>query len=153
SKALWVLGYPETALVDVNQALKDAREIGHAVSLLWALAGSFWFVDSYCGNYVAANARVDELIALADEKDAAWWKAFGTLGRGWLLGLTGRAADAVQMITSGITASRLTGATVFLPSWFAHLSVAHAELGQFDEAWRCIGEALSTIETTKERWF
>jgi predicted ATPase len=29
----------------------------------------------------------------------------------------------------------------------------HAELGQFDDAWRCVGEAISTIGTTKERWF
>src|SRR5262249_17369300 len=25
-------------------------------------------------------------------------------------------------------------------------------LSQFDDAWRCIGEALTAIETTKERW-
>jgi predicted ATPase len=24
---------------------------------------------------------------------------------------------------------------------------------QFDDAWRCIREALTTVETTKERWF
>src|SRR5262249_23528512 len=30
---------------------------------------------------------------------------------------------------------------------------AHAELGQFDDAMRCIGEAINTVETTKERWF
>ena len=33
------------------------------------------------------------------------------------------------------------------------LAEAYAELGQFDDAWRCIGEALTTIDTTKERWF
>jgi predicted ATPase len=27
------------------------------------------------------------------------------------------------------------------------------ELGQFDDTWRCIGEALTTVETTKERWY
>ena len=27
------------------------------------------------------------------------------------------------------------------------------EFGQFDEAWRSIGEAMTVIETTKERWF
>jgi len=32
------------------------------------------------------------------------------------------------------------------------LARAHAELGQFDDAWRCIGEAMTTVETTKERW-
>ena len=28
---------------------------------------------------------------------------------------------------------------------------AHGELGQFDDAWRCIGEAITAVETTKER--
>ena len=57
---------------------------------------------SLCGNYAAANAHVDELVALADEKGALLWKAFGMLQQGCLLALTGKAADAVQMITSGI---------------------------------------------------
>ena len=132
SKALWLLGYPETARVDIHQALKDARESGHAASLAWALIGSFFFVDSYCGNYTTANGRADELLALADEKDAALWRAWGMLGRGWLLDLTGRAADAVQMTTSGIAASRSTGATMHLPSWLSDLAAVYAELGQLD---------------------
>src|ERR1700731_1950119 len=33
-----------------------------------------------------------------------------------------------------------------------HLARAHAELGQFEEAWRCIGEAMTAAETTKEKW-
>jgi predicted ATPase len=31
--------------------------------------------------------------------------------------------------------------------------MAHAELGELDAASRCIGEALSAIETTAESWF
>jgi predicted ATPase len=31
------------------------------------------------------------------------------------------------------------------------LAKSHAELGQLDEAWRCISEATTTAETTKER--
>src|SRR5262249_330827 len=27
------------------------------------------------------------------------------------------------------------------------------ELGQFDDAWRRIGEAMTAVETTKERWY
>jgi predicted ATPase len=26
------------------------------------------------------------------------------------------------------------------------------ELGQFDEAWRCIGDAMTAVEITKEKW-
>ena len=34
----------------------------------------------------------------------------------------------------------------------SYLARAYAELGQFDDAWRCIGEAMTAVETTKERW-
>ena len=40
-----------------------------------------------------------------------------------------------------------------MPRWLSYLAIAHADLGQIDDAWRCIGEAISTIEATKERWF
>ena len=56
------------------------------------------------------------------------------------------------MITSGITALRSTGATLWVPLYLSYLARAYADLGQFDDAWRCIGEAMTAIETTKERW-
>ena len=37
SLALWLLGYPEAALADVDRALEDAREIGQAATLMSAL--------------------------------------------------------------------------------------------------------------------
>jgi predicted ATPase len=40
-----------------------------------------------------------------------------------------------------------------VPLYLSYLTIAYAELGQFDEAWRCIGEALTAMETTRERWF
>jgi predicted ATPase len=41
---------------------------------------------------------------------------------------------------------------MWLPLYLPHLARAHAELGQFEEAWRCIGEAMTAVETTKEEW-
>jgi hypothetical protein len=38
--ALWSLGYPEAALADADQALSDAREIGHAATLMFARSAS-----------------------------------------------------------------------------------------------------------------
>ena len=38
-------------------------------------------------------------------------------------------------------------------AYLSYLANAHAQLGQIDDAWRCIGEAISTIEATKERLF
>ena len=100
SWARWLLGYPEAALADTNNALKEARGIGQAATLMFALLNAS-FTHMLCGDHAAANAEADELVALADEKAALLWKAIGMLIQGWLLALTGKAADAVQMITSG----------------------------------------------------
>jgi predicted ATPase len=152
SWALWSLGYPEAALADADCALKDAREIGQAATLIFALCLT-GFTHLFCGNYAAANALVDEVVALADEKGALFWKVQGTLGQGALLALTGKASGAVQMITSGITSFRSTGATWLVPYLLSHLASANAELGQFDDAWCCLSEATTAIEATGERWF
>ncbi len=152
SSALWLLGYPEAALADTDQSLSDAREIGQAAELMFALFWAAFFYLQY-GNYTTANAVVDKLAGLAKDKGAVGWQAAAMLQQGVLFALTGNASAAVQMITSGLTASRSTGATLFRPMNLSHLARAHAELSQLEDAWRCIGEAMTAVEATKERWF
>jgi class 3 adenylate cyclase/predicted ATPase len=151
SWALWMLGYPDAALVDTSRALEEAREIGQAATLMYALVHAS-LIHIQCGNYAAANAEADELIALANEKGALFWKAQGMSKQGCILAVTGKAAEAVQMITSGIAAWRSTGSTVWMPLYLSYLARAYAELGQFEYAWRWIDEAMTAAETTKERW-
>jgi predicted ATPase len=151
SVVLWLLGYPEAALAAADDALKNAREIDQASTLMYAL-NFITCPNIWRGNYAAAKAVLDELVALSDEKGASLWKAFGMMNQGWLLASTGKAQNAVQMITLGIAAWRSTGSTVWIPFHLSHLARAHAELGQFEEAWHCIGEAMSAMETTKEKW-
>jgi len=55
------------------------------------------------------------------------------------LALTDKASDAFEIITSGLTA------------WRSPLARAFAEVGQFDDAWCCIDEAIMAVETTTER--
>jgi hypothetical protein len=110
SWALWMLGYPEAALVDVEHALSDAREIGHATTLMYALTHAS-IAHICCGNYAAAQMEADEDVALADEKGALYWNAVGMTLRGCICALTDKAEDAAPMITSGISAYRSTGAT------------------------------------------
>jgi class 3 adenylate cyclase/predicted ATPase len=151
SWALWVLGYPDAALRDADDALNKAREIGQAASLMYALTHA---TISYtlCGNHAAVAAQAQELVALAEEK-GAFWKALGMMRRGSALALTGRASEATEMFIAGITAYRSTGATDFIPLFLPQLARAHAEVGQFEEAWHCIREAMTAVETTKQTWY
>jgi predicted ATPase len=152
SWALWMLGYPDAALIDASRAIEEAREIRQAATLMYALVHAL-LIHVQCGDYAAATTEADELVALANEKGALFWKAHGMLAQGFVLAATGKAEDAAQMITAGITAWRSTGSTVWMPLYMSYLARACAEVGQFESAWRWIGEAMTAAESTKERWY
>ena len=152
SIALWLLGYPEAALADTERALKDARQIDHAATLMYALAHAS-LTHIQCGNYAAAKAEADEGIALAEQKGAVFWTAMTGLVQGCLLALTGDPSEAVDVIKSGITSLRSTGATCWLPMHLSHLAKAHMKLGQFEDAWRCIDKSIMTVRGSNENWW
>jgi predicted ATPase len=73
--------------------------------------------------------------------------------KGSLLAQMGKAADAVQMTLRGLSAWQSTGSTCFLPWILSHLAKSYGELGQIEEAWRYVGEAMTAIESSKETFF
>jgi class 3 adenylate cyclase/predicted ATPase len=152
SLAQWVLGYPKAAAADADRALEDAREIGHAATLMFALAHATLFARIPCGSYAATQAELDELAALAGEKGALFWKAFRTLNQGCLLVLSGQASEAIEILTPGLAAYGATAATIWTPLHLSYLARAHAELGQIDDAWHSMGQSIAVLEKTRELW-
>jgi class 3 adenylate cyclase/tetratricopeptide (TPR) repeat protein len=148
--ALWMLGYPRAALADNARALEDAREIGHAAPNLYAL-GLIAIASLFSRDYAVARAQLEELAPLAEKTGSVFWIAHAKLVRGSLHAVHHKAADAINMITSGITELRSTGATGFGPFYLGYLAEAYRVLHQLDEAWRVIDEAISVSTTTKER--
>ena len=152
SWALWLLGYPNHAVADADQAVRNAREISQAATLMAALCFAS-LPHVFSGRYLAADALLDEVVALADQKGSLVWKAFGMMNQGYVQSQTGRTWDAIHTITAGIAAWRSTGSTVFAPSSLSYLAISYADMGQFDEALRCVDEAMAAIDTTKEKWW
>jgi class 3 adenylate cyclase/predicted ATPase len=150
--ALWLLGYPEAALADSAYALEDARQIGQAGTLMFILNYAC-LVEILCGRYGPADALGEQLVALGAEKGTPFWKTIGIMFRGCVLALVGRAADAIALIASGLAAYRSMGSTLMVPFYSCCLARAHADLGQIDDARRCIDEATTAVATTKEKWF
>jgi predicted ATPase len=66
--------------------------------------------------------------------------------------VSGKASDAVLGITSGINSLRSVGATLYEPHHLQYLAIAYAELGQLDDARRCIDDAIDKVERSKEKW-
>ena len=108
SVVVWLLGYPDAGYAYAESAVKNARELGQAAALMYSLFHTS-LTTIFSGRYEASNARLDELVGLAEEKNAAFWRAGGTTHRGCALAMTGKAADALHMINTGMTALRSTG--------------------------------------------
>ena len=149
--ALWMLGYPKTALLEADRAIAAARESDHMPTLLFALALTA-LTHICCRDHAAAVMHQEECIALAQEK-VPFYKMFAATQRGCVLAQTGKAADAIQVISAEMAGLRAIGTTTWGTCWLAHLALAYAALGKRDDAWRCIGEAMTAVETTKEQWY
>jgi tetratricopeptide (TPR) repeat protein len=148
----WILGYPDAALADAGRGISDARVIGLAGNLMYGLFSAS-YTYTFCGDFLVASALLDEVLALTIEKKAVGNRlAPGMMQRGVLLSATSRFPEAVNMLISGIAAHRATGARLYLPFYISHLAHAHSEVGNLNEAWRCINEAIGLASASKERW-
>ena len=151
--ASWFLGYPDAALAATDRAINEARETCHAATLMYALTHAST-VHTVCGDYSTASAEGVEDAALASEKGSAFWVAFGKAAQGCCSSSSGKASDeAAKLIASALNTLRSTGTKMWFPYCLTCLGKTYADVGNFDDAWRCVGEAISTIEATKERWF
>ena len=148
----WLLGYPTASLADIENAVEAAREIDQAATLMFVLTHTA-LTHLVSRNYAAAKREADELVAVAADKGAVFWKVIGTMAQGWGFALTGKASDAADLLTPGLAAFRSTGSTLWMPLHMSCLAIAHRDLDRIDEAWDCIGEAMTAIETTGERWY
>jgi predicted ATPase len=146
---LWCLGYPAAALADAEQAFSYAHEIGQASTLMYGMNSAM--SHSLCGNYAAAKGLGGELIALADQIGSVFWESLGAIVVGCAMALSGEAPDAVQTITSGLSAMRSSGANLYLSLALSHLAIAYSDLGQWHDAVRCFDETMAAIESTGER--
>jgi predicted ATPase len=153
SLALWVLGYPDAALLDSELARSNAHAIGQAATLMYSLSLAP-FIQIVRGNYIEANETANELVALAGETGTSFWKARGMLEQGCALAVIGKAVDAVRLITLGLDEWRLTGTTLQIPWYLVNLARAFADpaICQLDEALRSINDAMTTSEASGEKW-
>jgi predicted ATPase len=110
------------------------------------------YPHTFCGNYATATALIDEVTALASEKGSLITTAIATLVQAEIFALNDNATAALQSNIDGLNAVQSTGQTVFIPIYLSWLARTYATVGKFDDAWRCVGEAETAVETRKETW-
>jgi predicted ATPase len=149
---LFCLGYPDEGLAQSSEAVAEARGLAHPPSLATSLSLNARLL-SLLGDGAALDERTDELVAVATEQGFPFWRAQGTIFRGWVRVENGDVAEGVSLLRSGSTAFRATGAELWMPHYIALLARACEIVGQIEEAMTLLDDALEIVERTGERWF
>jgi class 3 adenylate cyclase/predicted ATPase len=149
---LFCLGFPDQALAQSSAAIAEARRLAHPPSFAVSSAIGARLL-SLAGDDVALNERADQLVAVATEQGFPFWRAQGTIYRGWVTVKNGDVTEGISLLRSGSAAYRTTGAELWVPYHIALLAKAYEIAGKVEEALTLLDDALQIVARTGERWF
>jgi predicted ATPase len=149
---LFCLGFPDQALAQSSAAIAEARRLAHPPSFAVSSAIGARLL-SLAGDDVALNERADQLVAVATEQGFPFWRAQGTIYRGWVTVKNGDVTEGISLLRSGSAAYRTTGAELWVPYHIVLLARAYEIAGKVEEALTLLDDALQIVERTGERWF
>jgi predicted ATPase len=148
---LWHLGYPDQARTSIEEGLGQARTLSHPFSIALALDYAA-MLHQFCQDTLATQERAATAIALCTEQGFAYYRAWGTIMRGWALTMQGQDEAGITDMRQGLEALRATGAGLRLPYYLALLAEAYGQAGQPEAGLTLLAEALAVVHKTGEHW-
>ena len=150
---LWLLGYPDRALVQSQEALTLAQEVTHPLSLVLA---QVWMacLHQFRQEAQAAHDRAAGSLALAAQQGfSALYVAWGTVLQGWALTQQGQWDAGMAKLREGSEAALAAGSEQWRPYYLALLAEAVGAAGQPEDGLRLLAEAQDVMVRTDERFY
>jgi predicted ATPase len=144
---LTCLGYIDLARSRMDEALSEARRLGHVHTLTHELCLRHNFDWLTC----SSMAHTEEFLALSDEHGFPYFWGWGLIFRGRSLVVLGQTREGLALLTQGLAQLRPTGTVLVTPIPLTWLAEAHALLGQSTEERNYLAEAARFVETSDER--
>ncbi len=147
--ALWVLGYPDQALLRAQEALAMARRLAHPYSEAMALYCYSW-LHVFRREASAARELAEQGIALSIEHGFVWTQAFTGVLHGWALAEEGRAAEGAQEIREYLAALEQMGHMLWRPHQEGMLASALFRAGETAQALDVVTLALESARSSAD---
>ena len=149
---LWLQGFPDQAMRAAQNAIDDARAIGHALSLCYALAQAACPVALSTGDLRAAEHWMSMLLDYSARHALTVWYARGRCFNGAVWIMRGDTDTGLQLLRAGIDELRETGFASRFTALLAALAEGLAGAGQLAEGLATVDEALVRSERNEDRW-
>ncbi len=149
---LWMLGYPEQAVVRSDRAVVLANSLHHpfsqAIALSFAAMLHYWRHDP-----AATREYAEQTVALCTEHGIAIFLEMGKIMLGWANNQEKEGGEGIGLIREAIADWRASGAELVIPQFQQALAGSLAQCGSYEEALQAIEEALAVISSTGDRSF
>ena len=148
----WMLGYPDQARADAEEALSWAREIDHANTTGLVLCMGVTLTNIWLRNVDRVESAANEALELAEKMSLALWGAWASSHRAWALSERGDPA-ALAEFAAGLAAARAIGANRFEVLHLGLYAEAQSRAGKHADAKATIAEAFSSFESRPDTPF
>lgn len=148
--ALWVLGYPDQALEQCEEALHTTHTHLHSLATAqnWTA-----MLHQIRGDLSASNEAATAAIAVSQEQGFPHWLAMGRMLQGWAAGMQTPTGDGLAQIEKGLAAWRATGSELLRPYFLSLLAEVQQHSGQVDDGLDSLDQALQAVEEHGERFY
>jgi predicted ATPase len=148
----WSLGRVDQAYQAGRDAISQAHEVNHAVSMCTALAAPSSILLVKMGFLEEAARCIDALIKHAEEHSLTPFYAFGLCCKGGLMAACGDLAEGERLLRLGLQRSREIGYLLFDAFFQGELAAVLASAGRVEEGLVEIDAALRYADQSESLW-
>jgi predicted ATPase len=146
SRNLWVLGYPEQAMMTALESIKEADELSHPFTLCYVLMACL-AVALETGDGPRAEELIQRLSSLATKHHLFTYTRACVGWEGWLAVSRGDLSRGIQLLQTAIEALHQDGYELYRPQFSLPLAEGLAKSGKDEAAYTAICEAVTWAET------
>jgi tetratricopeptide (TPR) repeat protein len=148
---LWLLGYPDQALMHSEKSLRLGRETPQANSQANAFV---WAAIQH--QFRRENEKVRELAealaSLATEQGLRFWLAGASIQHGWAIADQGRFDEGIEKMRRGIAGFRSAGAEILLTFNLGLMAELYGKIGRPREGLMTLNEAFTLPGNEETFW-
>ncbi|CAN5193244.1 winged helix-turn-helix domain-containing protein [soil metagenome] len=152
ARALWLRGFADQALADVEGNLAEVMASGHILSVAHVLSDAACFLALWTGDLALADRYTALLRVHTAAQALDVWHTYGDCFEGELRLRNGDVAAGLALIRKGIETLGDAGFVCYHTAFLGVLADGLRGDGQLDAAEGTLAEALAVCERTGEAW-
>ena len=151
SWAWWILGYPDQALKQTQEALRIARKLGHPATTAFIILAACelnWFLK----DFEKINEYTEELVPICEKNGFIYFGAHGYFYRGERKTFAGKAKEGIDEMHQSLAIMEGTGTLTCFTRLLARVAFACLKAGELEGELAALDKAIAVMQKCDERY-